>query len=120
MSQRPSHTYSKSFRRRPCRRDQEGSIPLLLVCPAEQPPFPPLQGTTGIDPELVINLLSSPGTIADTCSNLNNRDSVEDGRARGEHPWASHAKAQLAEKKLDDFMMKVHDRAAPQRSVCIL
>ena len=59
--------------------------------------------------ELVINLLSSPGTITDTCSN---RDSVEDGRVRSEHPWASQQLAQLAEKKLDDFMMKAHDQAA--------
>ena len=71
-----------------------------------------MQGTTAIDPELVINLLSSPGTIADMCSDRNNRGSVEDGRVRGVHPWANHEKAQLAEKKLDDFMMKVHDLAA--------
>ena len=57
----------------------------------------------------MINLLSSPGTITDTCSN---RDSVEDGRVRSEHPWASQQLAQLAEKKLDDFMMKAHDQAA--------
>ena len=61
----------------------------------------------------MINLLSSPGTISDTCSNYReNRDSIEDGRVRGEHPWANHEDAQLAEKKLDDFMMKVHDLAA--------
>ena len=71
-----------------------------------------LQGPTGIDPELVINLLSSPGTIADTCSNLNSLNGIKDGRARGEHPWASHEKAQLAEKQLDDFMIKVHDQTA--------
>ena len=66
-----------------------------------------LQGATAIDPELVINLLNSPGTIADMCSDRNNRDSPEDGRVRDYYPWASHEEAQLAEKKLDDFMMKV-------------
>ena len=74
----------------------------------------PLQRLTAIDPpELVINLLSSPGTVTDMCSDRHNRDSVEDGRVRGNHPWADHQKAQLAAKRLDDFMLKVHDRAAP-------
>ena len=77
------------------------------------PLFPGVQGFTGIEPELVINLLSSPGTIADMCSYRNNWDIVEDGRVRGEHPWASHENAQKAAKKLDDFMMKEHDRNTP-------
>ena len=73
-----------------------------------------MQGPTAIDPpELVINLLSSPGTAADMCSHRNTRNSVEDGRVRGEHPWANYEDAQLAEKKLDDFMMKVHVIAQP-------
>eukprot|EP00964_Phaeocystis_antarctica_P091031 scaffold58322_cov67-Phaeocystis_antarctica.AAC.4 len=71
-------------------KDEPTAIARLLEELAEESPLP----------ELVINLLSSPGTIADTCSHRNTRDSVGDGRVRGAHPWASHEKAQqqLAEK----------------------
>ena len=64
------------------------------------------------EPKLVINLLHSQGTVADTLGRCTKglariNDYLEDGRVRGVHPWASLKEATLAEQKLDAFMESV-------------
>ena len=64
------------------------------------------------DPKLVINLLHSQGTVADTLGRCTNGlakmdEYLEDGRVRGVHPWASLDEAMRAEQKLDAFMESV-------------
>ena len=64
------------------------------------------------EPKLVINLLHSQGTVADTLGKCTNglariNDYLGDGRVRGVHPWKSIEEATRAEQKLDDFMEHV-------------
>ena len=77
------------------------------------------------EPQLVINLLRSRGTIADILGKCEDGaravgEYIDNGIVRGEHPWATEEEALRCEKRLDQFMSEVVIPIAAQNNAVVI